>query len=679
MQGLDFLSRSIDQKSASLKVLVESNFERFVRAKTTIDNVYAEMRNQGVEAEVERPRPHSRTTSKSSAYFKNGSVQSALFSAKGIQKPLPSDKKKNALTKESEYGVQGIKSPLIEVAVKAEEIWGPALGGQEKEGTLRLIMESLNKFNRIINLSSDISESIKHKDYETLFEEYSRARNYTDEARTVANTALNRQVTLTDSQVHQLVFTARMWEEVESRIEDFKRSIWRKLTNVQDSPPPAIGRSSSEEHMALIGILLELGVDDNPIWVWLLSRYDFIKNKIQATFERSRVEVEVLRRRLANAEKPAPQIIALHLKLSTQRRLDGKTKDLDTAPVIELWDLILHFMTSLLSVQGGMLGEVIDFWERSQAFMDGKVQKTLPVGIDGQSRVHHRLSADGSRQLQDGVIELVDMLRENIFSFFVDSPVEDISMLYSPMPQTPNTPSTPMSATRTHFAHQDVRFKFDLKNPPPPSPKKGEVWEEFAFWPPHANSLSGAYYLGKILTLVGAAASEMLGIRPIASGTTLTDKLKTMIAGARDRSTRAVCAAWDRDAETCKIFEDWTRSNDKRDLTRMPTDFNTFESTILSGMQKILYISDATSAEPNTTSLISPPPPTLLQMVRTQFVTTIYKIFSGMVENAEKPISHNGTSGPGVMDNSTLGVANQDTNGNATNIKSRVRPNLPLF
>ena len=49
LRGLDFLSKSIDQKSASLKVLVESNFERFVRAKATIDNVYTEMRNQGVE------------------------------------------------------------------------------------------------------------------------------------------------------------------------------------------------------------------------------------------------------------------------------------------------------------------------------------------------------------------------------------------------------------------------------------------------------------------------------------------------------------------------------------------------------------------------------------------------------------------------------------------------------
>jgi exocyst complex component 2 len=80
--------------------------------------------------------------------------------------------------------------------------------------------------------------------------------------------------------------------------------------------------------------------------------------------------------------------------------------------------------------------EVIDFWESAQSFIDGKVQKTLPTGIDGQSRKHHRLSSDGTRDLQNGAVELIDIIRENVFSF-CGSPIEDISMLFSPLP--PNT------------------------------------------------------------------------------------------------------------------------------------------------------------------------------------------------------------------------------------------------
>lgn len=640
LQGLDFLSHSIDQKSASLKILVESNFERFVRAKTTIDNVYAEMRNQGVEAEPERPRTHSRVVSKSGGHFRKVSGQSPLTSPKGINKPLPSDKKKNALVKESEYGVLGIKAPLLEVAVKAEEIWRPALGGRDKEEAMRLAMDSLVKSQEMFSTSSAITNCIKRKDYENLVEAYSRARKYVDEARGIANTALDRQIPLTEPQIHQIVLTGRIWSEIEDRINSFKRTIWRKLADTQGPPLPTATPSPHEEYMALIGILLELGVDDNPIWVWLLSRYDYLKNRIQSTFQRSRVEIEVLRRQLANAEKPTPQVIASHLKTAMRQPREDSVQDLDTSPVIELWDLILNSISGLLSPQNGLLGEVIDFWKKIQSFMDGKVQKTLPAGIDGRSRVHHRLSTDGSRQLQEGVIELIEILRENVFSFFADPPIEDISMLYSPVPPPTPTPNTPISSTRSTFGRLETRLILDPHSPPPPSPKRGEVWEEFAFWPPYANSLSGAHYLGKLLALIGGAASEILGIHSTASGAALPEKLKSLLAGTRERCARAVCAAWDRDSEMCKIFEDWIHPTARREQTTLPTCFNAFESAVLTGMQRILYIPEV--GRSSSTAVVSPPPSKLLQMVRSQFVTTLYKTLSGMVENAEKPVSSHG-------------------------------------
>ncbi len=632
LQGLDFLSRSIDQKSASLKVLVESNFERFVRAKTTIDNVYSEMRNQGVEPEQDRSRTQSRVTSRSSAHFRNVSGQVPLSPGKGANKPLRSDKKKNALTKESEYGVQGIKAPLIEVAVKVEEIWGPALGGREREGSLKSVMDSVDKSQGILKIGKAVFGCIKRKDYEGLVREYSRARRYTEDARRIANNATNDQAQLTDSQIHQIVITGRMWSEIEDQIENFKRDIWRKLTNVQNSATSSTERHAQDDHMALIGILLELGVEDNPIWVWLLSQYDHLKNKISATFERSRVEIEVLRRRLANMEPPMSQIVAKYLQSPAQKHAGKANKDLDTPPVLELWDLIFNSLNNLLSVRGGILGEVVEFWGRAQAFIDGKGQKTLPVGIDGRSRKHHRLSTDGVKDLENGAAELIGILQEKIYSFFADAPIEDISMLYSPM--TP-TPVTPQSATLSPYAHQDSRFKFDESHPPPPSLRRGESWEDFAFWPPYANSLSGVHYLEKLLTLLGSAASEAITMRPIASGHILSEKLRTMVTSARERSARAACAAWGRDAEMCKIMEDWSRASDQPELTNMPARFSALENTILTGMQKILYIPEAAVTRPGSVAIVSPPPAKLVQMVRSQFVTSLYKALSGMVENAE--------------------------------------------
>ena len=652
LQGLEVLSRSIDQKSASLKVLVESNFERFVRAKTTIDNVYAEMRNQGTESEAERsPRTHARVSSRGSTHFRNVSGQGPPMPGKGVHKPLPSDKKKNALTKESEYGVQGIKAPLIEVAVKAEEIWGPALGGREREANLKSVMDSVERSRGVFEVGKAVSSCIKRKDYDGLIQEYTRARKYVEEAKHIAENATRKHAQLTDSQVHQVVIVGRMWSEVEDRIDDFKRDVWRRLTNVQSISTGSSIPNAPDEHIALISILLELGTDDNPIWVWLLSRYDYLKNKITASFERARVEIEVLRRRLANAEPQPTQVTAGFLKIPAHQAADDKNRDLDTPAVIELWDLIHQTLKNLLSVEGGLLGEILEFWDKAQTFIDGKAQKTLPIGIDGRSRKHHRLSQDGIRDLQSGAAELIDILQHDVFAFFTEPPIKDISVLYSPLPVTPVTPS---SASLSPFAHQDSRFKFDEKNPPPPSPTTGEAWEEYAFWPPYANSLSGTHFLEKMLTLLGSSAGETMTIRPVASGKSLPDKVRTMVTAARERCARAACAAWIRDAEMFKCLEDWSRASDQSELTNTPSLFAAFESTVFAGMQKIMYIPDAAVTKAGSVGVVSPPPAKLVQMVQKHFTTSVYKALSGMVENAERSKALSGDDGTAGAENLTI-------------------------
>ncbi|CRK21294.1 hypothetical protein BN1723_012321 [Verticillium longisporum] len=121
LMGLDVLSQSIDQKSASLKVLVETNFERFVKAKATIDNVYREMKYRGTEPPStpgRHQRGHSRHASRSS--FRNSSGGMAL-AGNSLASPGVDVRKKNAIVKESEYGVMGIKGPLLDVSAKAED------------------------------------------------------------------------------------------------------------------------------------------------------------------------------------------------------------------------------------------------------------------------------------------------------------------------------------------------------------------------------------------------------------------------------------------------------------------------------------------------------------------------------------------------------------------------------
>ena len=620
LQGLDYLSRSIDQKSASLKVLVESNFERFVKAKATIDNVYTEMRNS-------RSTPEQ-APNKTSGHFRN-------VSGGRLSPTPPKDGRKNALTKESEYGVQGIKVPLTEISIKAEEVWGPALGGKEREQTLRSVVVLMEQHGGIYEVGSKVADSIKRRDHESLVEEYTRARRYAEDGRLLVNGNSSSDQSLTDAQIHRIVVTGRMWADVEGQVNDYKRDVWRRITTISPTVHSSNNGAQTEEYLELIGILLELGVEENPIEVWLQSRFDYLKFRIATTSERSKVEIEILRRRLAHGKRPTAQVVASHLRMSSQESKTTSEKQ-DTPETLELWQFVLSFLKNLLAVQGGTLGELIEYWDTAQSFIDGQKQKTLPTGFEGQSRHHHHLSSEKVADLQKGASELALLIRDSVYSLFADPPIEDVSMLFSPLP--PVTPTTPASAT---LLSQESRLRFDPSNVPPPSPRRGEPWEEFAFWPPYSNSLSGAHYLSKALGLVGNAASEIISLRPVTSDSSTFEKLKSLVGVVRERSVRAVCAAWNQDAEACKALEDWTRATGRRDVTRMPSHFVAFEGAVLSGMQKILYISEV-DTKSGVAEVVTPPPTKLLSTARSQFVTTLYKALAGMVENAEKYVQPDG-------------------------------------
>ncbi|EOA87827.1 uncharacterized protein SETTUDRAFT_161046 [Exserohilum turcica Et28A] len=637
LSGLDFLSRSIEKKSASLKVLVESNFDRFVGAKATIDRVYNEMRAQGKESlEPPRAMPNNRARSRSSF---SGRKSSANLSA-GIVEAVPPEKKKNALVKESEYGVHGIKVPLTEVAVKAEEVWGPALNGREREETLKSILESVEHHRGMFEVGSAIQEAIRHKDHETITEEYKRARKYADEARYIVEQATSAQTSLTDTEVHQVIVTARMWSDVERQVELFKRDAWKRLTATHFTQlQTGSEESKSDEYLSLISILLELGVEENPIWAWLLSRYEHLKLHINTTCQRAVIEIEILRRHLSNGEKPSLRLLQKHLRsVPTSGNISAEPSKLDTPKVIEFWEHVHALMNTLLSTKGGLLAELIEYWEIAQSFLSGRAQRNLPTGYHGQSSVHHRLSSENKAELERGTAELINILRDHLFSFFADPPIEDVSLLFSPLPPTsptPTTPRTPLSAALSPMPQSATRSRFDPSKVPPPSPRRGETWEKYAFWPPYSNALSGSHYLSKTLVLIGTAANELasLEVPEPGGGGRIDEALRMLVGGVRERSVQAVCAAWNTDAEKLKVLEDWTRNVDRKDTTNLPQRFLAVQSFLLNNLQKILYVEASSKTK---IDIVVPPSNKLLQMVRSQFVTSLYRTLSGMVECAER-------------------------------------------
>jgi exocyst complex component 2 len=645
LRGLEFLSKSIEQKSASLKVLVESNFERFVRAKATIDSVYTEMRTQGVEESASSPNPagsgllaHSRHASRGQSHFRN---QSGTFGAQG--KAAQPGKKKTALTKESEYGVAGIKTPLQEVAIKAEEVWGPALGGREKEETLKAVMSALEQHKDIFRVSGNLYDSIKKNDFDGVINAYKQAKQHVERAKRIADLARENNIRLGEADAQQIIVTARMWHDATVQTEEFKNDIWKRLkTSHGRSSAASVDGADKEQHMELIGLLLQLGVDENPIWEWINSRYLYLKEKIARSFERSRIDIEIQRRKLTHITKVDDHALARHLRSASSlpgtlvlNRKDNHTRDMDSVAVIQFWEKVYSALTALLSSSTGILGEVLEWWEVAQSFITNQAQKSFPVGVFAAGLEHLQLDPDHVRNIRSGAVRLLQLIRESVHTFFADPPVDDLSELYNAVPQTPVSPGA-----RSPAAELRREFSFDMSGVTPPPAIRDGTSEKFAFWAPGSNSLSSSHYLARLLALVGSAAGEMAALDmikhtpPQAKPGVVTmgvESLKSLVTMVRERCIAALCAAWLADAARCRVLETWHRSPERRDLTLMPFAFEAWMERVLSNVQKLAYVADARPAS----EVVVSPPAKLLGIVRSTFVTGLYKGLSGMVENAE--------------------------------------------
>lgn len=629
MRGLDHLSSSIEQKSASLKVLVESNFERFLRAKATIDNVYKEMRDHGAEPEEPLRKPHSRQTSRNKPHFRSfsGNAPSSPQSPQGRTAAM-SEKRRYALAKETEYGTLGVRMPLLEAQIKADEIWGPAMGDKGKEEELKAVLESMERHRDLFEHASTIDECIRRNDYEDLTAGYGRMEYHASEARAVGERAQQTGRKLSDAELHQVILTARIWMDVQTKTEDVKRRLWSKLLSSHDSRLGGV-TSKADEPLEIMSVLLQLGVNDSPIAAWLRSHQEHLQFKITSTFERARVELEIMRRRLLKNGKPTARALAIHLRTSSKAKKDESHIDIDSQQVLHYWQKVESSLENFLSTRSGVLGEVLEFWDTAQGFIDGKKQRNLPSS--GSAQRHLRLSSEDVSNLQQAPAKLCGMIRDQLHRFFLQDPVEDVSSLFSPIPPTPNSPQTPGAAMTPSRL---TKFNFRPEDVPPPSPRIGESWENLPFWAPYSNSLSASTTLGRLLSKVAISAGDMATITSIRQDDNQISAFRILISDVRERFNTATCAAWVADSESCRELEDWSKAAERTDVTNMPFYFSAWESTMLTNAQKIVYISEAGS-----NSIIVPPSARHVETVQRALRNSLYKAFDGIMQAARKPVA----------------------------------------
>ncbi|KAK9447705.1 exocyst complex component Sec5-domain-containing protein [Limtongia smithiae] len=592
---------------------IQRNFDIFVKMKSAVDTAYVEMR-------------------------------------------------RDFLQEQKKWGVASIELQINSANKKAAQLMKPIMDNKVKGDRLKATLSLIEKHRYLFDLPATLKDSIRRGDNDSLVRDYRRGRALTEEIRTLPSSA-----ELTDYYVQQRRVIERIWEEVESVVEDYKREVWRRLSK---SAP-------DENFLSYISLLLELGVEDNPIWIWLRSQVDTLTSRIDEAFSQLNTCLLVLRQDLADTPHPITgKSSAAFLKVLRTQISDTEIK-YDTPEIITMWSglkAVVEEVSLYFSRQISL------FWTCAAKFLDGQYQKTLPEGPNGESKAHLTLSPEQEARLRSDGRELVELFSSNVSEFFlstVATATEHVvlkrrssgnSEFSLPSPdRSLSMPADTASAKRSEVVSLSASailansLKFDkvahtihhedrtLTAPAemtrsssnmsensteitarPASPVPDTNFDTYAFLPPNANAISATYYLSQILGVLGTVASELAGL---SVSYTNVETLRTMLSTIRERCINAACLSWRNDATRFKMLEDWQPTNSRKS-TKLPGFFMAYQMAVLEGLQRVVYIQRAEKR--SDVVVIMPPSSKLVSSIKTQFVNSIFLLLDGLVKDAVK-------------------------------------------
>ena len=73
--------------------------------------------------------------------------------------------KQTNLNKEQEWGLSGIKTPLMEAGRKADEIFGPVIENRGREEKYRATLVLVEKHRELLEIPSSILDAIKRVNF----------------------------------------------------------------------------------------------------------------------------------------------------------------------------------------------------------------------------------------------------------------------------------------------------------------------------------------------------------------------------------------------------------------------------------------------------------------------------------------------------------------------------------
>lgn len=367
--GNAFLRQSIDQRSEALKILVESNFDKFVAVKATTDGVYREMK----------------------------------------------DSNEGPLRPGNEHGVHELRESLANASAKADQVFMPVLENNLKAVKLRNTLGVFERSRFFFNLPGVLGEALEAGRYEQALRDYKRGKylldsrpgqllNFTTAPSAAgAGTSAGPNGEVVDTagmdssaryQAQQQRVFAKVWDAVESTMQEMRDRLFALLKEP---------KRGVEEQEKTIEILLELEPTQDPVAVFLESQYNHIRELMHQSYETSSAKVE--------SAASVEALVTLSEKdrandlQACVRQLASSEHVYDRRIGVPGWQAILSLVRLLSET---MVQTLPSFWRVGKNLADGKI-KSRSRGIQAQARQWASESVQAYATTLAGFFSLTDV------------------------------------------------------------------------------------------------------------------------------------------------------------------------------------------------------------------------------------------------------------------------------
>lgn len=176
INSLSYLESTISERSEALRFLVEHDYDRFVRSKSSLDSVFNNIQGAG---------------------FNEG----------------------------EHWGVDHLQGMIDDANSKAALIMKPVMESRSKHAKLRTALTLIERNKYLFNLPAAMLHHVKIHDHDSLVRDFRRGRDIRDS---------EDQQSLSDSKeaIDNKKVTDRIWSEVKNIVEEYKKEEWKKLANV---------------------------------------------------------------------------------------------------------------------------------------------------------------------------------------------------------------------------------------------------------------------------------------------------------------------------------------------------------------------------------------------------------------------------------------------------------------